>query len=82
MKQALCKVARMQDCKIPNSAPTRLRVYSGQTRTLLRLNSEFAPTKPQRPFCGISRHFPQSFSDTKHTRENPVFGHAPATARK
>ena len=55
MKQALCKVARMQDCKIPNSAPTRLRVYSGLTAALLRLNSEFTPTKPKSPFSGRFR---------------------------
>ena len=61
MKQALCKVARMQDCKIPNSVPTRLRVYSGQTRGLLRLNSEFAPTKPKSPFSGHFEALPAVF---------------------
>ena len=32
-----------------NYTPTRLRVYSGQTPGLLRLNSEFAPTKLKHP---------------------------------
>ncbi len=38
-----------------SSAPTWLRVYSGQTRGLLRLNSEFTPTKPKSPFLGRFR---------------------------
>ena len=38
MKQALCKDARMQDCKVFNSE---------QTDTLVRPKSGFTPTKPE-----------------------------------
>ena len=38
MKQALCKDARMQDCKVFNSE---------QTDTLVRPKSGFSPTKPR-----------------------------------
>ena len=65
MKQALCKDARMQDCKVFNSeqtdtlvrpksgfTPTKPEVYSDQTRGLLRPTPRFSPTKQKRPKNG------------------------------